>query len=317
MSLKKSFILLFLTFSYVSAQSIFRFNEPRPLLRASDSGYAMQPRWSPDGKQIAFAGSNYQGIFIYTLANETVQKITDAPSAGFEFSWSPDSKSIAARVSKFEKGFRLNAIKVLDLKSGKAELINKFQPGAMSTPQWTSDNVHILYTFKKQFKLAVTKNEPIPSKNSSASFSKASEIIIKQTNAQDIILKTLPGLDIINLVASPDTKKYVFEALTGNMYVIDADGGNLINLGPGDSPAWSPDSRYIVYSITEDDGHVFTKSDLYIVSADGRFKQKITESDRLEMHPDWSPDGTSVIYDDYRDGTLYILMIKDKSTKKE
>lgn len=309
MPLIKSALLLLFTLNFVFAQSIFQFRKPAPLLETAYSEYAMQPKWSPDGSRVAFTGANYQGIFVYTLSSKTIQKITDAPSAGFELSWSPDSKKIAARVSRFEKGFRLNAITVFNLQNHKSELLNTFRPGSMSPPRWTSDNQQIYYVSKNRLRFAATQSQPFSKKSTSAYFAKASNIIVKQTDAREKIIYTLPGQEIINLVAAPDAKKYVFETADGNMYVIHADGGNLLNLGLGDSPAWSPDGKYIVYSITKDDGHDFTESDLYIISTDGRIKQNITKSERLEMHPDWSPDGKAIVYDDYRDGILYILSI--------
>ncbi len=312
MLLKKTFFLIFVTANFIFAQDKFRFKAPRPLLNIAHSEYAMQPKWSPDGKQIAFTASSYQGLFVYTPSKHSLQKISAAPSAGFDFSWSPDSKTLAARVSRYEKGFRLNAIKIFNLQNNKTELLTKFRPGTMGTPRWASDNYQVYFSSKNKWQFVATKNEPLPVKNSAAYFAENSHIVITEGNSQDKIIRTIPGLDIINLVSAPDKSKFVFEAMNGNMYVIGADGSNLLNLGPGDGPAWSPNSKNIVYSITEDDGHEFTKSDLFIISADGRFKQNITESPELELHPDWSPDGKSIIYDDYRDGILYILFIKDK-----
>ena len=62
--------------------------------------------------------------------------------------------------------------------------------------------------------------------------------------------------------------------------------------------------------ITEDDGHSYLASDLYISRIDGSQITKITNSrDKLEMNPSWSPDGDKIAYNEYGEGAIYLIKI--------
>ena len=94
---------------------------------------------------------------------------------------------------------------------------------------------------------------------------------------------------------------------TFEIYVMDADGGNLLNLteNPDDdfSPSWSPDGERIVFSSFRRDrvGNL-PHSDIYVMDADGDNQQRITENPGADQYPSWSPDGKRIVFSSSRDG---------------
>ena len=55
----------------------------------------------------------------------------------------------------------------------------------------------------------------------------------------------------------------------------------------------------------------YIDSDIFIINADGSRRVRITDTvDKIEMHPDWSPDGDQIVYNTYRDGIVYIISVK-------
>ena len=123
-------------------------------------------------------------------------------------------------------------------------------------------------------------------------------------------LNPFVGERYINLEVSPDGTKLVFEVVGGHFYIMNTDGSGLKDLGIGYRPQWSPNSQYLVYMVTEDDGHRYSKSDLYIIKTDGTEKTRLTRTENIiEMNPTWSPDGDKIAYDVLGEGAIYRVQI--------
>ena len=100
-----------------------------------------------------------------------------------------------------------------------------------------------------------------------------------------------------NTLAS-NTGRIVFTSLRdGNaeIYVMDADGGNQVNLTnhpahDGD-PDWSPDGSKIAFESWRDGN-----GDIYVMDADGKNPIRLTDGPGAKRHPDWSPDGSKIAF---------------------
>ena len=92
------------------------------------------------------------------------------------------------------------------------------------------------------------------------------------------------------------------------IYVMDADGGNLRRLtnnptGDG-NPSWSPDGKRIVFT-SDRDGHFMNRiptTEIYVMDADGRNQQNLTNNLSDDSSPSWSPDGKRIAFDSNREG---------------
>lgn len=308
----KSTILIFLVLLTAISFSQFRVVGKPEKLVGGEQNIFLNPKWSPDGKFIALTGTNYKGIWILDAEYGTVTQLTDEHAAGFGYEWSNDSRSILTRVAKFEGVKRYNAVKLFDVSEKTAKILSDYNSNMPDMPKWSADNSSIFFYNKGKLevyssgKSTLSKNNP----DNKEVFLNIDKIITGNIIKQEVTtLEPLKGQQYLNLRLSPDRTKIVFEVYGGNLYIMNSDGSELTELGKGYRASWSPDSKYVVYMVTEDDGHQYTSSDLFIASADGSIKQQLTFSAELEMDPDWSPDGTRIIYTDDKEGAVFSITV--------
>ena len=105
---------------------------------------------------------------------------------------------------------------------------------------------------------------------------------------------------------SPDGSRITFAAAEGgnqDIYIISVDGTDLVRLTShpdvDQQPDWSPDGSKIAFSSTRDGDHI---KDIFVIDLglgteqEGNIPVQLTFEDTLDIDPDWSPDGASLVY---------------------
>lgn len=298
--------VIFLLLSMAVAQ-----NAKTTLLIGGDGTQYMQPVYSPDGKKIAFTGSSYKGLWIMNSDGSDIQNISDEFAAGYRVQWSFDSNALLSRVAKFEEHRRFNAVKIFNLKTAKTDQITEFVSLMPGIPVWNALNNEVIFPSGKALETRASgKNSDFPKSGTRLTvFEYMDKIVVSSSDKNVLVyLDPIPGSQYLKPAASRDGSKIAFEVIGGNMFVMNADGSNLVDLGTGFSPSFSGDGAKIIYMISEDDGHQFTASDIYSINIDGSNKQNLTNTpELLEMHPDSSPTESKVVYDVINDGAIYQL----------
>ncbi len=287
----------------------------QPVEITGSGAYYMAPKWSPRGGTLAVTGSHYTGIYLVDFPDGDVVQLSDDPAAGFGMAWSHEGNEIATRIARFEDRRRSNAVAVFDVITGHKRIVTDFVGSLPGTPKWTQDDQYIYLSGTDEFQLLPSGNtlrrglpvgpiEPVVYAKGSGIYTREvvsqTEVAIRQTHGR-----------ILNLTISPDGTKLAFEVIGGAIWVTDIDGGNPVDLGIGDTPAWSPGSDKLAFAVTTDDGHQILTADIFVVNADGTRRMNLTgTTDLKEMSPSWSPNGRWIAYSTMNEGRILVQEVR-------
>ncbi len=96
---------------------------------------------------------------------------------------------------------------------------------------------------------------------------------------------------------SPDSKKLLYSSLAGGLKVYDLQTEKTYSLGEGYSPSWSNDSKQIIFYKKEIEQLKVVNTDLYLSNYSGSNIKKITStSDQMEIDPSFNSDDSKIIY---------------------
>ena len=121
---------------------------------------------------------------------------------------------------------------------------------------------------------------------------------------------------------SPDGRKIAFVSNKNGGYiqiwVIDADGRNPIRLTSGvwdQNPDWSPDGRKITYQAYRRKAlnvdFEERNYEVYVMDTDGSNKRRLTDRQKFDGHPSWSPDGKKIVFSSRRENRIAEIYVMD------
>ena len=199
--------------------------------------------WHPDGQRILFVTltTQWSDIFVMNNNGENIINLTQTPEMEMSASWSPDGKQI---VFDREVGEDDSAIFIMEADGQNPQRLT-FEPGINLAPSWSPEGNRIAFLSDRNGAL---------------------RIYTMDTSGQDVQQVTHHGREFDGPpVWSPDSEWIAF--MSGDdqedwgLYVTDPQGHheNLITRFqltyfsglPWYRPAWSPDSRYLIYAVEE------------------------------------------------------------------
>ncbi len=287
--------------------------EPQKLIKV-DGQYFMQPRWSPDGAKIGFAGEKYNSIWVTDAQGHSLKKITGDFNAGFGFAWSQDGKSILARPSKVENHRQLYMVKLYDADSGDETLLQAPSANLKHLPVWADGDTRVAMVLNHQLHEVATGKPALKSSSMPAAevLKFNGELVSGVAGGKNNIeFPQFSGRYLFNLKSSPSGKKVVFQVNGLGLYLSNSDGTNLVHLGQGEQASWMPGEKYVVVTQVEDDGEVITKGELFAVDvATGTYFPLMANPQVIALNPAVSPDGSELLFNNPADGAIYLLKLQ-------
>jgi dipeptidyl aminopeptidase/acylaminoacyl peptidase len=264
-----------------------RTGEQTPL--AAGPGSHSQPRWSPDGKRLAFISTAEGGaaqLFVRWMASGEAVRITGLPDTPSSIAWSPDGRQIAYTMFVPGDGLKLGS---LPAKPEGAQWAPPLEIHSDVTYR-TDEEGYLKPGFSHIFLVSADGGAP-------------RQLSFGSVHDNGPLSWTPDGRSI--LFSSNRSPEWAREPLDSEIYALDAAAGTIRALtdrdGPDSEPVVSPDGRLIAYTGFDDQRLGYQNDRLYVMDRDGGSRRSLTESlDRAVGAPRWAADGRSVyvLYDD-------------------
>jgi dipeptidyl aminopeptidase/acylaminoacyl peptidase len=286
--------------------------EPVALTSADES--STHPRWSPDGKYIAFLSGRHDEktqIWLLNRLGGEAEKLTDTAQDVDEFYWSPDGQRLALILRDPSPEELEDAKDKADNKDqNKRDSGDKDKKKKADRP-WVIDRLQ----FKEDVHGYLDRRRM--------------HIYIFDLATKSLKQITSGDFDDNEPAWSPDGKQIAFASNRStpdpdatynvDIWVAAADnndkGAHLTkissSLGEDRSPSWSPDGSQIAFS-TQLDPKLFQYSTKHIAvapSSGGEVKVLTQAFDRMATSPHFAPDGKSIYFIADDDGTQNLCRV--------
>jgi hypothetical protein len=279
-----------------------------------ESGYFTNPHATPYG---TVCTNNYSSA-VYLVNDGFPVELLNTPGCGAYYTLSPDGRQLGLKIVD-EEGKQTPALYDLSTHT----LTRLSAPSSRIGQVSFSSRGRTVFTRGEELVViegGVEKTYPLGTYANLAPLSPdGSAVVYNDVDDQLWIYRFEIGkrtrisdgkLGYFNPQWSPDGSKVLYSSLNGLMRVFDPELEKTFDLGHGNRPSWSADSRLIAFYTKEFQGPQLVNTDIFIVKSDGSERQRITEtSEVLEMDPSFANGDREILSQTFSRRSLVSIAI--------
>lgn len=287
------------------------------IVMTAEKESSSHPRWSPDGKYLAFLSKRGEGktqVWLLNRMGGEAQKLTDTIQDVDDFAWSPDSKRLVL-ILRDPSPEELDEAKAKEKDKPGSSDKDRENEARLKKPKTPPPFVIDRYRFKTDTIGYLDRRR--------------THLYVFDVSTKALVQVTSGDFDDEQPAWSPDGKLLAFRSNRStpdpdrtydtNIWVVAADntdkGAHLTqvttNPGSDSSPAWSPDGKWITY-VTQLDPKLLVYATHHIAvspATGGPAKVLTLGFDRMSRLPRFSPDGQFIYFIADDDGTQDLFRI--------
>jgi TolB protein len=237
-----------------------------------DREYGQMPQWNPDGTKLAFSAYNdsdqYSHIYIYDGSG--VKRLTDSTARERFPVWSPDGSKIAYISYHMEKPLLV----VASADGIQSWLVSELPASNFSPATWSPDGRFLAFVSGRDLYISEFNNIGNLDRRTEFIHGEVFEPNWSPDGSVIAYFYQEASMSSSDVFAMPANRPIDVEWLTHQVWAYQ------------ESPiSWSPDGKHAaIVGDTDTDNW-----NIYVINATGSGEVRITESDRRDHCPAWSP----------------------------